>query len=596
MLIDSCMRLEKVITFWNNFIKEHHINTDDRVIVMENADLLQNMMPFLKAYRDKESGRRILVALPQGLPYEHDKVLYYETEYFNGLMMLPMDHLLRESLIVCSYEDGNIGRLVGTYDIEGKRVEVTRRDLIAQGMFGFKTTPPINALSDNIDNHVLDDIAVKDDCWNYVPKRNTKYEFLEYAKINLDKLIDEGKVKSTDRIFLFGKTQTGLRIAEHLRSQGIEITGVLDNKMYQGETFNDYNVYLPDALASEEYTEDIRVLISLYSFNRACEQLRSYGLKYDENIFVVTLPKRSKILSLDQELAEAKEKQNVAKSLLNQLYSQYPDSTINICPYIRSGDVYLISRFLQQDIEVNGTSHVIVVSSKSLARVASLLGIATEIMTQENVRTLSEWIGFCDANNARVIDANILTRVGENLHGVNGLSYNIMLNRLMFPELELFYLPKINQMSNNELLESYTLDRDKTIILSPYANTMAEMPLKYWENIAKRLIEQGYVVYTNVAENQKPVLGTEGIEIPYENVIWCVEQCKAFIGIRSGLCDIISTADCKLLIFYKGTMANGSTRYMLYGLRKMGIRQDNLYEVDLEENGDYMEAIDYFCR
>lgn len=282
--------------------------------------------------------------------------------------------------------------------------------------------------------------------------------------------------------------------------------------------------------------------------------------------------------------------------LLDELYRKHPESTINICPYIRSGDVYLISRFLQQDIEVNGANHIIVVSSKSLARVALLLGITTEIMTQENVRTSSEWIGFCNANNARVIDANILTRVGENLHGVNGLSYNIMLNRMMFPELELLYKPKITQNSNYELLKDYTLDREKTIILSPYANTMAEMPLEYWENIARKLIEQGYVVYTNVAGDQKPVLGTEGIEIPYENVIWCVEQCKAFIGIRSGLCDIISTADCKLLIFYKGTMSNGSTRYMLYGLRRMGLRQDKLYEVDLEENGDYMEAIDYFCR
>ncbi len=586
------MRVEKVIIYWNNFIDNNCIDIEDRVLVVENEEILNSLVPLLEYYRDYENGRRIIVALPQGLEGISNSIVYYDMAFLQGLMQLPSYHQLREVIIVCSLRENNIRYLIDDYYIDGKSIKISTFDIVAQGMLGMNSTPNIEDVQLDIDYSVIDDCCVANNCWNYLPKRNTEYDFYDYSEINLIKLIECGKIKSTDKVFLFGKTKTGLRIADFLKKHNIGVFGILDNRTCSGEKYYGYNVFFPYVLSHDD-NKDVRVLVSLYSFEKACDQLCDYGLSYDNNIFIVSRKKEKPIIDNEHLIKDAIDSVELAGRIMSELRSHNSEACLNICSYRSSGDVYLICRYLQQDRLIHGTKHILVVASKTLSRVASLLGIATEIRTFEEISCVSKWLGFLNDNDSRVVDVNIFSKIGKNLHGVGKLSYNVFLNRMIFPNLSMQYDLQMFQKKDYALQEKYILDKYRTIILAPYAVTVPKASDEIWKYIVDTLSVNGYILYTNVVGDQKPLEGTEGITIPYESIIWCLEKCRAFIGTRSGLCDIISTADCKLVILYMEKLLNNTSLFDLYSLRKMGLRQEDLYEVDLDENGDYKEAIEW---
>ena len=63
-------------------------------------------------------------------------------------------------------------------------------------------------------------------------------------------------------------------------------------------------------------------------------------------------------------------------------------------------------------------------------------------------------------------------------------------------------------------------------------------------------MKRGFYPVTNVGPNEKPIEGTIGIMIPFEEMIPFSELAGWVIGIRSGLTDILSSSKCRLTILY----------------------------------------------
>ena len=123
----------------------------------------------------------------------------------------------------------------------------------------------------------------------------------------------------------------------------------------------------------------------------------------------------------------------------------------------------------------------------------------------------------------------------ENYEGYNYLYANIrkhndeyiwdedlnMLDRLKKDALKIpldtpFNYPIIDEISADNataLQEKYILDKERTIILLPHAITFQNLTLEFWEEVAQRLKEKNYIVYTNVAGDEKPVKGTEPLKV-----------------------------------------------------------------------------------
>ena len=72
---------------------------------------------------------------------------------------------------------------------------------------------------------------------------------------------------------------------------------------------------------------------------------------------------------------------------------------------------------------------------------------------------------------------------------------------------------------------------------------------------------------------------------PLDEAIPLSEKAGWMISMRSGLCDLISSANCVLTVLYYRTNFPKGIRYSNCSLKKMGLRKNVLeYEYGLEEN------------
>ena len=124
-----------------------------------------------------------------------------------------------------------------------------------------------------------------------------------------------------------------------------------------------------------------------------------------------------------------------------------------------------------------------------------------------------------------------------------------MTKRIIYglPEETLPQKPHIRLVNNDDFLEHMD---GRRIILSPYAQTVPELPLTFWEQLVDCLKDKGYLVYTNVADNQIAIRGTAPLKCSLEEIIVYANAADYFIGIRSGIFDLIVSCRCKIVVFY----------------------------------------------
>jgi hypothetical protein len=94
------------------------------------------------------------------------------------------------------------------------------------------------------------------------------------------------------------------------------------------------------------------------------------------------------------------------------------------------------------------------------------------------------------------------------------------------------------------------IPKGKSVILSPYAKSVVGLPSGFWEKTAADYSAEGYEVFTNVANNEKPVKGTLALGIPVSQMPSAVERAGTFIGIRNGLCDVLHAAACRKIVVF----------------------------------------------
>ena len=127
---------------------------------------------------------------------------------------------------------------------------------------------------------------------------------------------------------------------------------------------------------------------------------------------------------------------------------------------------------------------------------------------------------------------------------------------------------------NSFFREKLGIVPNKTVLLSPEANSVSQLPIWFWNVIIKELHNKGYYVLVNSncynyyrAPNFFPSYITSGPVL---------EQAGYFLGIRSGFCDIIATVKCKKIILYPKQLtnidiSNHRSEIEFSGFRKMGI-------------------------
>ena len=101
-----------------------------------------------------------------------------------------------------------------------------------------------------------------------------------------------------------------------------------------------------------------------------------------------------------------------------------------------------------------------------------------------------------------------------------------------------------------ECSDKSIFDKGNSLILAPYAKSVVKIRESFWTNIAEQHLSKGKKVFTNVSDDELPITGTNPINIPLDEMIDAVQYAGFFVGIRSGLCDVINYSNCdKTVVF-----------------------------------------------
>lgn len=169
----------------------------------------------------------------------------------------------------------------------------------------------------------------------------------------------------------------------------------------------------------------------------------------------------------------------------------------------------------------------------------------------------------------------------EGLHGFNlstiGMAY------LDVEEAEL-QSPKFVYEDNFifDLFSMHSLPAGKTVLLSPYAKSVKQIPVRFWERLAAELLKKGYHVCTNSAgEFELTIKNTLPLLIPLQYAVPFIERAGIYIGLRSGLSDVLSSAKAvKIVLHPRANFKRGLVRDINYSYSMIGMyHQPNQYEL-----------------
>lgn len=290
----------------------------------------------------------------------------------------------------------------------------------------------------------------------------------------------------------------------------------------------------------------------------------------------------------------------IGEIVYRRVISECSDKKIRMFIYEYSGvgDVYVFSAYLKKVIKgLSDVSACLVVSSKACATVARMCGIDdVQVITIRQMKMLVYY-----ARVARFDDNDIVVmtpfpkRLSTDIysHYLYGKRINMaeaywcILLGLNSGEFEYPIIYK-NDAYINKLFEMNGLRKGKTVILSPYANTINCFPERFWERLTKILIDRDFDVCTNASNNEAGIKGTKKIWFDLEHAEHVVNTAGFFIGIRSGFCDIVCGGTGRKVVLYPEYEIFNSTVYDFCSFEKMGIGR-NITEIRWDfENFDVL--------
>lgn len=422
---------------------------------------------------------------------------------------------------------------------------------------------------------------------------------------NIDQYIEEGMLNNRF-VVVFGSNEPAERIMEHLGKKGFKVDALIDNNTKKrGSVLNGVSVALPSEILLPK-REDTVILIASKYYPEMVVQLN--GMGYEEGTEILKAVEYSAFStpSLDEEeftkrLMVVQRGQKVYRRLLEWK----PDvQKIFVCPLIVLGDAYVGMTGMRQYMEQNDiTEYCLVLINRACAKIACLFGFDKEVfsVSREEMEEFLQFAVFTNMAEGKILILNhrhpYTCRIGEignykNVNFMDHFRYSIF----QLPEGSKPEIPTAtrNNKQSREYVEQLFLEnglvRGKTVILFPYAKTATKIDDRFWIQLSERLKELGYTVCTNSGGEGEPAIkGTKELFFDIRFALETVEAAGTVIGLRSGLCDVISSAKAKKIIIYPDRFYGPDSFLNFFSLNRMDLCED---AVELVWTGDEKIFID----
>jgi hypothetical protein len=403
-------------------------------------------------------------------------------------------------------------------------------------------------------------------------------QYYEEMIATLRSLDETGALLGCD-IFVFGHCEASLMMIDELVNAGKKVVGILDNsKEKQGISYQGIPVLFPEKTIEYDPAHTI-VLIATRFYEQMNEQLRRLGFT-GRILKVVDYNSFSEYSLSEDTMARKLERVRQGEKILEELKGKFDGAYLVFCPFNAIGDVYFCMSYLPVFMRMREIDRAaVVVPSNSCSEVVRLFGIKDiAVLEQKSLDAAVQAAVYNSHENTFIAHQDRPYVV--NLHKALG--------KKLIPLEDIYKIGIFGIKSDAEPViplgwEEYgTLDEIKegqAAILSPYAKSVTALRPEVWKDIVDDLLGRDLQVFTNVFGDEKPLPGTLPISPTIRQMKSVVERAGIFIGIRSGLCDILRTAKCrKIALFpdynYGDTKWKAIDMYALDGFENIVVGDD----------------------
>lgn len=372
---------------------------------------------------------------------------------------------------------------------------------------------------------------------------------------------------SSKLIFLFGHCNATLEVIDELEARSISVAAILDNSdAKQGLRYKSVKVIKPAKIL--ELTENVSevdsiVLITSRFYASMYQQLRELGYSGPIRKLIDYNTYAEYSLS-DETIARMQLRVDYGISRTKELEENYPGYFKVFCPFNALGDIYFMISYFPAFARRRG------INSKQTADGKTIFKVVFCVLS----RALADVIHmfgdyYVEVYDQRTLDAMIqaalFTQDESSYIAHQDRPYIVTLQNALYGKkipLEIIYccgvygLPKDTKpdVPKIECLKKYNnlndIPEGQAVIFSPYAKSVTALTPDIWKSAVEYYISHDYKCYTNVIGDEKPLEGTVAISPTLLEMRFVVERAGTFIGIRSGLCDVLREAKAKKIALY----------------------------------------------
>ena len=369
-----------------------------------------------------------------------------------------------------------------------------------------------------------------------------------YHKAEMKKTIDKffsNQAFASKNVFAFGHCNATEEMIDYLSENNIEVAAILDNNnRKQGNKYRDVIIVAPEYMKKYTASNSLVLVVSRF-FESMSAQLRELG--YQGEIVKVVEYNSFEEYSLSDDAIKGKtERMLRGAATLRGIREQYPKHHLVICPNCALGDVYWACAYLPAYCIKEKIEHVVViVVGDGCRQVAEMFGHENIVMLDSTkMDELVQGIIFNHEDNCiiahhdrpytdniiKYLDKNFLDYTDYYKYAVYALSKAVL---------------AVEPLKGAKFNNKWQLIEGKSVIIAPYAKSVVQPSYEFWTGIVNNYHQQGYKIFTNVFGTEEPLAHTQPITLPLNQLIQAAEFAGHFIGLRSGLCDVVRTANCR---------------------------------------------------
>lgn len=365
---------------------------------------------------------------------------------------------------------------------------------------------------------------------------------------NINQLLECHRLQDR-KIYVFGHCDASCELIDLLQKKGLKVLGILDNNSAKyGQRYGEVPVVPPEIVRGEG--ADCAVCIASRAYGAMAAQLKR--LAYRGSVFKAADYNSFARYSLSDETRSGMRlRAERGKERLGLLEEKYPGHFMIFCPFPALGDVFMMRSYLPYFLEKRKIGvYLICVVGTPCAQVIRLFG-------EDSIEVLSQ------RDMDETIQAALYVRSSRFFIAHQDRPYVVNLHRALYVKcipLEMIYccgvfglpayLPAFQPVNWRTYPSLMQIPRGKSVILSPYAKSVTKLPDWLWREIVEDYTQRGCTCFTNVAGDEEPLEGTVPLRPRLCELKSLVEHAGTFIGIRSGLCDVIRYAGCKKTVLY----------------------------------------------